>query len=148
MPPKGWKKTSAGFQPVNSANVSIKDHKEHGIDELLLPRSLVARIAKQALPAHTPIPKDGVTALMRSSAMFISYITAQASKIAVFEGRKTINQSDVLQALEKCNFGQFVNPTIELSLKRQKKGEEEIHEDEEPEPEDAEKPANKKAKTD
>lgn len=119
MPPKGWKKTAAGFQPANSSFVSLKNRKEYGIEDLLLPRSLVLKIAREALPPQTPVPKDGVTALMRAATMFISYITATANDIAAFERRKTVTQTDILQALEKNHFGQFTSAVIELSDARQ-----------------------------
>lgn len=119
MPPKGWRKTAVGFQPTNSAGDNIKDRVVHGIDDLLLPRTVVAGIAKQALPEGMPLPKDGVTALMRSATMFTSYITAEANSIARNESRKTINQNDIHKALEKCDFASFVNPTVELADLRQ-----------------------------
>lgn len=115
MPPKGWRKTAAGFQPTNSSGVNIKDRKTHGLDELLLPRTLIARMAKQSLPENTPLPRDGVTALMRGAAMFTSYITSEANLIANNESRKTVTHTDILRALESCHFGSFVNATSELS---------------------------------
>ena len=108
-----------GFQPTNSAGDNIKDRVVHGIDDLLLPRSVVSAIAKQTLPEGMPLPKDGVTALMRSATMFTSFITAEANAIARNESRKTINQTDIHKALEKCDFASFVNPTVELADLRQ-----------------------------
>lgn len=153
MPPKGWKKTAAGFQPANSSFVPLKNRKEYGIDDLLLPRSLVLKIAKEALPPGAPVPKDGVTALMRAATMFVSYITATANDIAAFERRKTVSHTDILQALEKNHFGAFTNAVVELSAKRQalkdKSAEEpEIVEDEEPEEGELVENKNKRMKKD
>lgn len=107
MPPKGWKKYPDGFKPANSNGVPLEDRPVYGIEDLLLPRQSITKIAKEVLPDKTPLPKDGVTALLRSSTVFISYIAAEANRIADRAGRKIIGPADVIAALEEAHMGAF-----------------------------------------
>jgi len=125
-----------------------------GIDEFLLPRALVAKIAKESLPENTPLPRDGVTVLMRSATMFTSYITAEAASIARVDNRKTVTHTDILRALEVCNFAALAGPAQELAekavaqktAKRATEEEEDIEEDAEPE-DASSQPDAKRART-
>lgn len=114
MPPKGWRKTPEGFKPTNSSGAPLENRKRYGLDDLLLPRTLVQRIARDALPESTQLPKDGVTALQRSATVFVSYVSAEANKISRQAGRKTVTPSDITKALEQLQFGAFVPLTTEL----------------------------------
>jgi len=44
------------------------------IDQFELPKSLVTRIAKSALPDNAKLQKDTVLALVKSSTVFINYL--------------------------------------------------------------------------
>lgn len=108
MPPKGWKKHPDGYKPMNAAGAAPKAETTYTIDDLLMPRSLIVKLAKTALTNDAPLPKDGVTALMRATTVFISYIAATASRISQDAGRKILSLSDVLSALEEQRFGDMV----------------------------------------
>lgn len=78
MPPKGWKKYPDGFKPVNSAGTPLKEKTTtYSLEDLLLPRTSISRLAKDSLPEGTQLPKDGLTALVRSSTVFINYVSAE-----------------------------------------------------------------------
>lgn len=114
MPPKGWKKYPDGFKPVNSSGAPLEERPVYGIQDLLLPRQSILKLAKEVLPEKTPLPKDGVTALLRSSTVFISYIAAEANRIADRSGRKIVGPADITAALEQLHMGAFVGQVQEL----------------------------------
>ncbi|KAK5452048.1 hypothetical protein LTS15_007771 [Exophiala xenobiotica] len=68
------------------------------IDDLLLPRSLVSRLARGVLPANTSIQKDATLALAKSATVFISYLTHHANEQT---SKKTIGPQDVIKALSE-----------------------------------------------
>ncbi|ODQ68192.1 histone-fold-containing protein [Nadsonia fulvescens var. elongata DSM 6958] len=115
MPPKGWKKYPEGFKPVNSSGAPLREKEQYGIEDLLLPRATMLKLAKDVLPDGSQIPKDGLMALLRSSTMFINYLAAEANNIAHIANRKTIVPTDVFKALENTNFASFV-PEVRQSL--------------------------------
>jgi len=47
------------------------------LQDLSLPKSMIARLAKGVLPANTQIHKDALLALHKSATVFVSYIAAK-----------------------------------------------------------------------
>ena len=45
--------------------------------DLSLPKSMIARLAKGVLPANTQIHKDALLALHKSTTVFVSYIASK-----------------------------------------------------------------------
>lgn len=86
----------------------------YGIQDLLLPRQSILKLAKEVLPEKTPLPKDGVPALLRSCTVFISYISAEANRIADRSGRKIVGPADITAALEQLHMGAFVGQVQQL----------------------------------
>jgi histone H3/H4 len=82
-----------------------------------LPRSTISRLAKEALPEGSQIPKDGLLALLRSSTVFISYLSAEANGIAHDACRKIVQPQDVFRALEAIGLGSFV-PSVRAEVER------------------------------
>jgi DNA polymerase epsilon subunit 3 len=116
MPPKGWKKYPDGFKPVNSAGTPLKDREKYTLEDLLLPRSTVIRLAKEVLPEGSQqLPKEAVLALLRSSTVFINYLGSEANTVAHDTFRKTLTAADVFRALEMIDFGAFV-PNVQAQL--------------------------------
>ncbi|KIW15030.1 hypothetical protein PV08_07817 [Exophiala spinifera] len=72
------------------------------IDDLLLPRSLVSRLARGVLPANTSIQKDATLALAKSATVFISYLAHHANEQTT---KKTVSPQDVIKALEQIEMG-------------------------------------------
>jgi len=46
------------------------------LQDLTLPKSMIARLAKGVLPANTQIQKDALLALHKSATVFVSYIAS------------------------------------------------------------------------
>lgn len=72
---------------------------------MLLPRSIVQRIAKGVLPANTSIQKDAILALTKSATVFISHLADSANEQT---DRKTIQSQDVIKALYEIEFDQVM----------------------------------------
>lgn len=126
MPPKGSRKSQERRPPsegtLNEDNGTSQGYantdsavSSYSLDDLLLPKSLVLRIAKEALPEGTTIPSDGQLALQRSASVFISYLCSEANLIARDSLRKTITPNDVLKALDEIELSSFA-PTVRESI--------------------------------
>ncbi|KAJ9616773.1 hypothetical protein H2200_000492 [Cladophialophora chaetospira] len=72
-----------------------------GIDDLLLPRSLVSRLSRGVLPPNTSLQKDALLALTRSATVFISYLAHHANEQSQLRHRKTLGVQDVYAALRE-----------------------------------------------
>ena len=117
MPPKGWRKNTEGQYPQPN-----KDQDLVSIDEILFPRATVQKLAKNIMNASSDegasnmiLAKDSMTALQRSSTVFVSHLMFQARQISKDEGRKTINAQDIISALEKAEFSGFI-PEVKQKL--------------------------------
>ncbi|KAK9251453.1 histone-fold-containing protein [Lipomyces tetrasporus] len=80
----------------------------HGIDDYMLPKATVTRLAKHVLPANTQIQKDAMTALSKSATVFINYLTSTANDLTIGSGRRTVNPSDVYKAIELLELDFFL----------------------------------------
>ncbi|KAI9891796.1 MAG: hypothetical protein M1814_002361 [Vezdaea aestivalis] len=112
MPPKKVDSTGRG-QPPSSARES--DHL--GVEDLLLPRSIVQRLAKGVLPPNTQIQKDAVLAMSKSATVFINYISSQANEYAHAAQKKTIAPQHIFDALEELEFPDFI-PRLKEELEK------------------------------
>ncbi|KLO10366.1 histone-fold-containing protein [Schizopora paradoxa] len=86
-----------------------QDAVSDGIENYELPKSLVTRIAKSAIPENSKLQKDMVTALVQGSTVFINYLAATAHDIATSRQHKSVSASDVLKALESLQFVDMVD---------------------------------------
>ena len=98
-----------------------------------MPKSMVQRIGKSALPQGTQIQKDAVTAMSKSSTVFISQLAAalgsphfrlsmkhtanllSAQSHTSASGKKTIQPHDVMAALHDLEL-EFMIPRLEAEL--------------------------------
>ncbi|XP_044747938.1 DNA polymerase epsilon subunit 3 [Coccinella septempunctata] len=78
------------------------------LEDLNLPNASVQKIIKEALPESINVGKDAKAALSRAASVFILYVTSEASKGAHKDGRKTLLGQDVLKAIEKLEFDEFM----------------------------------------
>lgn len=74
------------------------------LQDLLLPRTLVQRLAKGVLPPNTSVSKDALLALTKAASVFVSHIASTADERTV---KKTIAPQDVLGAINECEFDLF-----------------------------------------
>ncbi|KAM0684261.1 hypothetical protein MDAP_000028 [Mitosporidium daphniae] len=105
------------------------------IDNLELPKSIVLRLAKSALPDGTLIQKDAKQVLTRVATYFVSYLGAtiieKAAAVAPNSSKTkpdkkaplkiTITPDSVLSALRDIDFDNFVKPLNSLIMERRKK---------------------------
>ncbi|KAL1586866.1 hypothetical protein WHR41_03996 [Cladosporium halotolerans] len=120
MPPR---KSTASNPPDDGAEPTpapAKAHKEKdglGVEDLTLPKSMIARLAKGVLPANTQIQKDALLAMHKSATVFVSYIASNSNDLARMGGKKTISPQDVMSALKDAELEGFL-PRLEAELKK------------------------------
>ncbi|KAJ7641655.1 histone-fold-containing protein [Roridomyces roridus] len=85
-----------------------QDRVSEGMENFELPKSLVTRIAKSALPENVKMQKETVLSLIKGSTVFINYLGA-AHDVALSKQHKSISASDVLKALEMIEFGDLAD---------------------------------------
>ncbi|CCJ31565.1 unnamed protein product, partial [Pneumocystis jirovecii] len=107
------KKSTSKQSKSRSTPVSKKKKATVSIDDLSLPRTAVLKLVKKVIPEHTNIQKDAVTALMRGSSVFISYLSSTAFELSKVSSRKVILPSDVIKAMENIEFDSFIPRMIE-----------------------------------
>ncbi|KAJ3850637.1 histone-fold-containing protein [Lentinula lateritia] len=95
-----------------------QDLVSEGIDNFELPKSLVTKIAKSAVPDNTKLQKEAILSLVKGSTVFINYLGV-AHEVAQSKQHKSISASDVLKALEMIELGDLVEPlSAELQVYR------------------------------
>ncbi|CAI5756795.1 unnamed protein product [Candida verbasci] len=110
MPPKGWRKNADGSYPQPQREIP-----QVSIDELLFPRSTIQKLSKQIVTEDSLISKDSLIALQRAATVFVSHLLFHSKDVVKESNRKTINSQDVLNALERSEFGGFI-PLIKEKL--------------------------------
>ncbi|KAK9458753.1 histone-fold-containing protein [Lipomyces oligophaga] len=90
------------------AEEEAKGKESSGIEDYMLPKITVNRLAKAVLPAHSQIQRDAQTAISKSATVFINYLTASANQFTQQSGRKAISHADVFDALKVLGLEFFV----------------------------------------
>ncbi|KAJ2989327.1 hypothetical protein HDV02_005047 [Globomyces sp. JEL0801] len=70
------------------------------IENYELPKSVIDKIIRNALPEGVLVQKEAKMAVSKAATVFINYITAAAQDSISGTSRKSINASDVFKALE------------------------------------------------
>ncbi|KAK1440259.1 hypothetical protein QVD17_06084 [Tagetes erecta] len=73
-----------------------------------LPIANVSRIMKKAVPANGKISKDAKETVQECVSEFVSFVTGEASDKCLREKRKTINGDDLLWAMMRLGFDDYV----------------------------------------
>ncbi|KZT38406.1 histone-fold-containing protein [Sistotremastrum suecicum HHB10207 ss-3] len=107
------KESTSAPQPATAQ--AQQEAASEGIESFELPKALVTRIAKSALPDNVKLQKDTVLSLVKGSTVFINYLAATAHDIAMSRSHKTISGADVLKALESLEFGD-ISKQLQLEL--------------------------------
>ncbi|EMD31575.1 hypothetical protein CERSUDRAFT_127304 [Gelatoporia subvermispora B] len=105
-------------EAVQAASTSAQAQQElvsEGLENFELPRSLVTKIARSALPDNTKLQKDVVTSYVKASTVFINYLAATAHDVASSKQHKSVSASDILKALEMMEMGDMVD-TLQKEL--------------------------------
>ncbi|XVE50847.1 hypothetical protein DITRI_Ditri01bG0196800 [Diplodiscus trichospermus] len=89
-----------------------------------MPIANVIRIMRRILPAHAKISDDAKETIQECVSEYISFITGEANERCQREQRKTITAEDVLWAMGKLGFDDYVEP-LSVFLSRYRESESE-----------------------
>lgn len=85
-----------------------------------MPIANVIRIMRRILPAHAKISDDAKETIQECVSEYISFVTGEANERCQREQRKTITAEDILWAMGKLGFDDYIEPlTIFLSRYRE-----------------------------
>ncbi|XP_027362439.1 nuclear transcription factor Y subunit B-9-like [Abrus precatorius] len=87
-----------------------------------MPIANVIRIMRRTLPPHAKISDDAKETIQECVSEYISFITAEANDRCQREQRKTVTAEDVLWAMAKLGFDDYVHP-LSLYLHRYRENE-------------------------
>lgn len=89
-----------------------------------MPIANVIRIMRKILPPHAKISDDAKETIQECVSEYISFITGEANERCQREQRKTITAEDVLWAMSKLGFDDYIEPlTVHLHRYREMEGE-------------------------
>ncbi|EMF17729.1 histone-fold-containing protein [Sphaerulina musiva SO2202] len=103
--------------PAAATKASSREKEGFSVEDLSLPKSMVARLAKGVLPANTQIHKDALLALHKSATVFVNFIASNSNDNAQAAGKKTIAPQDVMAALKDSEYESFL-PRLDAELKK------------------------------
>ncbi|KAJ0252791.1 Nuclear transcription factor Y subunit B-6 [Hirschfeldia incana] len=88
-----------------------------------MPIANVIRIMRRILPAHAKISDDSKETIQECVSEYISFVTGEANERCQREQRKTITAEDVLWAMSKLGFDDYIEPlTLYLHRYRELEG--------------------------
>ncbi|XP_031270358.1 nuclear transcription factor Y subunit B-6-like [Pistacia vera] len=130
----GLKLTEMNMRPLeinqtninNNSHISSSDDNECTVREQdrFMPIANVIRIMRKILPPHAKISDDAKETIQECVSEYISFITGEANERCQCEQRKTITAEDVLWAMSKLGFDDYIEPlTIYLHRYREMEGE-------------------------
>ncbi|GAU34744.1 hypothetical protein TSUD_17170 [Trifolium subterraneum] len=89
-----------------------------------MPIANVIRIMRRILPSHAKISDDAKETIQECVSEYISFITSEANERCQKEQRKTVTAEDLLWAMGKLGFDDYVNPlAFYLQRYRESEGE-------------------------
>ena len=92
--------------------------------EQYMPIANLTRVMRRVLPAHAKISDDAKETVQECVSEFISFITSEANDRCHHELRKTITAEDVIAAMSKLGFDDYIDP-LTLYLHRYRESENE-----------------------
>ncbi|KAL4185708.1 hypothetical protein AMTRI_Chr10g232050 [Amborella trichopoda] len=90
--------------PERSDTCSVREQ------DRFMPIANVIRIMRKVLPTHAKISDDAKETIQECVSEYISFITSEANDRCQREQRKTITAEDVLWAMNKLGFDDYVEP--------------------------------------
>ncbi|KAI4365018.1 hypothetical protein MLD38_021040 [Melastoma candidum] len=88
-----------------------------------MPIANVIRIMRKVLPPHAKISDDAKETIQECVSEYISFITGEANERCQREQRKTITAEDILWAMSKLGFDDYIDPlTVYLHRYRELEG--------------------------
>ncbi|KAK7273593.1 hypothetical protein RIF29_14649 [Crotalaria pallida] len=101
---------------ASSPNYGVREQDQY------MPIANVIRIMRRILPSHAKISDDAKETIQECVSEYISFITAEANDRCQREQRKTVTAEDVLYAMGKLGFDDYVGP-LSLYLHRYRESE-------------------------
>ncbi|CAL0314819.1 unnamed protein product [Lupinus luteus] len=101
---------------VTSPTYGMREHDQY------MPIANVTRIMRRILPSHAKISDEAKETVQQCVSEFISFVTAEANDRCQREQRKTVTAEDLLFAMEKLGFDDYVEP-LSLYLQRYRENE-------------------------
>ncbi|GAB2301012.1 Nuclear transcription factor Y subunit B-6 [Dionaea muscipula] len=101
-----------GYRNINHppANSTNNDQCMVREQDRFMPIANVIRIMRKILPPHAKISDDAKETIQECVSEYISFITGEANERCQREQRKTITAEDVLWAMSKLGFDDYVEP--------------------------------------
>nr|ABW71517.1 transcription factor LEC1-B [Glycine latifolia] len=118
-------------QQVASSDQNCSNHSAAGEEnectvreqDRFMPIANVIRIMRKILPPHAKISDDAKETIQECVSEYISFITGEANERCQREQRKTITAEDVLWAMSKLGFDDYIEPlTMYLHRYRELEG--------------------------
>ncbi|TXG69778.1 hypothetical protein EZV62_004713 [Acer yangbiense] len=111
-------------QTNNNSNTSEDNECTVREQDRFMPIANVIRIMRKILPPHAKISDDAKETIQECVSEYISFITGEANERCQREQRKTITAEDVLWAMSKLGFDDYIEPlTVYLHRYREMEGE-------------------------
>ncbi|XP_038976582.1 nuclear transcription factor Y subunit B-10-like [Phoenix dactylifera] len=101
-PPGGTASTATA--PAAQPQVNLREQEHY------MPTTNVIRIMRRVLPMHAKISDDAKMTTLECVSEYISFITGEANERCQREQRKTITAEDVIWAMGKLGFEDYVGP--------------------------------------
>ncbi|KAJ4878044.1 Nuclear transcription factor Y subunit B-6 [Raphanus sativus] len=109
--------------PNKTANGGGEEECTVREQDRFMPIANVIRIMRRILPAHAKISDDSKETIQECVSEYISFVTGEANERCQREQRKTITAEDVLWAMSKLGFDDYIEPlTLYLHRYRELEG--------------------------
>ncbi|KAL3521810.1 hypothetical protein ACH5RR_014644 [Cinchona calisaya] len=101
-----------GMGQLSSAAGAVDGDGECTVREQdrFMPIANVIRIMRKILPSHAKISDDAKETIQECVSEYISFVTGEANERCQREQRKTITAEDVLWAMSKLGFDDYIEP--------------------------------------
>ncbi|XP_062230054.1 nuclear transcription factor Y subunit B-9-like [Phragmites australis] len=90
--------------PVSNTELVIREQ------DRLMPIANVVRIMRCVLPPHAKISDDAKEVILECVSEFISFVTGEANERCHTEHRKTVTAEDIVWAMDRLGFDDYVSP--------------------------------------
>lgn len=88
--------------PIASPIAPFREH------DLYMPIANVVRIMRQGLPPHAKVADEAKEIVQECVSEFISFVTSEANETCKLEHRKTITAEDIIEAMCRLGFNEYV----------------------------------------
>nr|CAD60177.2 leafy cotyledon 1 [Bixa orellana] len=116
--------TNTNTNSNSSSSTDVDNECTVREQDRFMPIANVIRIMRKILPPHAKISDDAKETIQECVSEYISFITGEANERCQREQRKTITAEDVLWAMSKLGFDDYIEPlTMYLHRYREMEGE-------------------------